>query len=201
LFLFPINEELKYYDIYSINKITMWREVMATSRERQKANLARMKRIMEEIESTTDDYDLIVELQELLRKPYPLSLKWHMIVFKSEIERSLWYLEDIRKEEIKLEKRKRRRGKEIDEKSNRFNCKFSEKLSSIGLDSQMVYDAKSNKYKLSKSVVSRTSRANVFAIPKSMIGEYKLQWSDEVKQIWGEDTIGKRELLERGICN
>ena len=84
---------------------------MATSRERQKANLARMKRIMEEIESTTDDYDLIVELQELLRKPYPLSLKWHMIVFKSEIERSLWYLEDIRKEEIKLEKERGGGGK------------------------------------------------------------------------------------------
>ncbi|AYK14266.1 MAG: hypothetical protein ACOX7X_09445 [Methanosarcina flavescens] len=174
---------------------------MATSRERQKANLARMKRIMEEIESTTDDYDLIVELQELLRKPYPLSLKWHMIVFKNEIDRSLWYLEDIRKEEIELEKRKRRRGKEIGKKSSRVNCKFSEKLSSIGLDSQMVYDVKSNKYKLSKSVVSRTRRANVFAIPKSMIGEFKLQWSDEVKQIWGEDNIGKRELLERGICN
>jgi hypothetical protein len=174
---------------------------MATSRERQRANLARMKRIMEEIENTTDDYNLIVELRELLRKPYPLSLKWHMIVFKSEIERSLWYLEDIRKEEIKLEKRKRRRGKETGEKSNQILCKFSEKLSSIGLDSQMVYDVKSNKYKSSKSVVSRTRRANIFAIPKSMIGEFNLQWSDEVKLIWGEDNIGKRELIERGICN
>lgn len=174
---------------------------MATSQERQKANLARMKRIMEEIESTTDDYDLIAELQELLRKPYSMSLKWHMIVFKSEIDRSLWYLEDIKKEEIEIEKRKRKRGKDTGEDSNQVNCKLSEVLSSIGLDSQMVYDAKSNKYKLSKSGVSRTTRANVFAIPKSMIGELRLQWSDAVKQIWGEDNIGQRELLERGICN
>lgn len=174
---------------------------MATSQERQKANLARMKRIMEEIENTTDDYGLIAELQELLRKPYSLSLKWHIIVFKSEIDRSLWYLEDIRKEEIEIEKRKRRRGKEIGEDSNQVNCKLSEVLSSIGLDSQMIYDTKSNKYKLSKSRISRTMRANIFAIPKSMIGDFKLQWSDAVKQIWGEDNIGQRELLERGICN
>jgi hypothetical protein len=32
-----------------------------------------------------------------------------------------------------------------------------------------------------------------------MIGDGKLQWSEEVKQKWGEDNIGKRELLERSI--
>jgi len=157
--------------------------VMATSQERQKANLARMRQIMEEIESTTDDYNLITELHELLRKPYSLSLKWHMIVFKNEVDRSLWYLEDIRKEEIEVEKRKRRRGKEPDEEPDQVNCTFSEILSAF------------------RTEVSRTTRANVFAIPKSMIGECKLQWSDAVKQKWGEDNIGQRELLERGICN
>ena len=60
---------------------------MVTSQERQKANLARMKEIMEEIENTTNDFDLIVELHRLLRKQYPLSLKWHMIVFKSEVDK------------------------------------------------------------------------------------------------------------------
>ncbi|WP_243685100.1 hypothetical protein [Methanosarcina barkeri] len=84
---------------------------MVTSQERQKANLAKMKRIMEVIESKTDDSDLIAELQEYLRKPYSLSLKWHMIVFKSEVDRSLWYLEDIRKEEIEMEKNEAKEGK------------------------------------------------------------------------------------------
>jgi hypothetical protein len=73
---------------------------MVTSQERQKVNLARIKRVMEEIEYTTNDSNLIAELHELLRKPYSRSLKWHMIVFKSEIDKSLWYLEDIRKEEL-----------------------------------------------------------------------------------------------------
>lgn len=174
---------------------------MATSQERQKANLARMKRVMEEIESTTDDHDLIAELHELLRKPYSQSLKWHMIVFKSEIDRSLWYLEDVSKEEIEIEKMKRRRGKEPKEELNPVNGKFSEIVSAFKLDYQMVYDAKANQYKLSKSGVSRTKRENIFAIPKSMIGEGKLQWSEAVKQKWGEDNIGQRELLERSICN
>ncbi|MGB9938695.1 hypothetical protein [Methanosarcina sp.] len=156
---------------------------MATSQERQKANLARMKKVMEEIESTTDDYDLITELHELLRKSYSLSLKWHMIVFKSEVDRSLWYLEDIRKEEIEIEKRKRRRGKETDEEPDQVDCTFSEILSAF------------------RTGVSRITRADVFAIPKSMIGECKLQWSDAVKQKWGEDNIGQQELMERGICN
>ncbi|HET8685490.1 MAG TPA: hypothetical protein VFM18_02360, partial [Methanosarcina sp.] len=151
--------------------------------------------------STTDDYDLIAELHELLRKPYPLSLKWHMIVFKSEIDRSLWYLEDIRKEEIEIEKRKRRKGKEPKEELNPANYKFSDIVSAFKLDYQMGYDTKANKYKLSKSGVSRNIRENIFAIPKSMIGKDKLQWSEAVKQKWGEDNIGKRELLERGICN
>jgi hypothetical protein len=172
---------------------------MATSQERQKANLARIKRVMEEIESTTNDYSLIAELHELLRKPYSLSLKWHMIVFKSEIDKSLWYLEDIRREEIEIEKKTRRKGKELKEESNQANCKFSDTVSAFKLDYQMVYDAKANQYKLSKSGFSKNTRANIFAIPKSMIGEGKLQWGEEVKQKWGEDNIGKRELLERGI--
>lgn len=175
--------------------------VMVTSQERQKANLAKMKKIMEEIESTTDDSDLIAELHELLRKPYSLSLKWHMIVFKNEIDRSLWYLEDIRKEEIEIEKMKRRKGRDLKEELNQFNCRFSEVVSAFKLDHQMVYDPKTNKYKLSKSGVSRTTRENIFAIPKSMIGDDKLQWSEEVKQKWGKDTIGQTELLERDIYN
>ena len=81
-------------------------------------NLARMKEVMKEIESTTNDFDLIAELRRLLRKQYSQSLKWHMIVFKSEVDRSLWYLEDIRKEEIEIEKRKRRRRKEPKEGLN-----------------------------------------------------------------------------------
>jgi len=48
---------------------------MVSSEERQKANLARMKEIMEETGRTTDDFALIVELKELLRKRYPLSSK------------------------------------------------------------------------------------------------------------------------------
>jgi len=175
--------------------------VMVTSQERQKANLAKMKKVMEEIENTTDDADLIAELHELLRKPYSLSLKWHMIVFKSEVDRSLWYLEDIRKEEIEIEKMKRRKGKDLKEGLNQVNCKFSEAVSAFKLDHQMVYDPKTNKYKLSKSEISRTRRENVFVIPKSMIGDGKLQWSEAVKQKWGEDTIGKTELLERDLYN
>ncbi|AKB52045.1 hypothetical protein MSBRW_2792 [Methanosarcina barkeri str. Wiesmoor] len=174
---------------------------MVTSQERQKANMAKMKRIMEEIENTTDDSDLIAELQEYLRKPYSLSLKWHMIVFKSEVDRSLWYLEDIRKEEIEMEKIKRRKGKDPKEELNSGNCKFSKTVRAFKLDHQMVYDPKTNKYKLSKSGISRTTRENIFAIPKSMIGDGKLQWSETVKQKWGEDTIGKTELMERGLCN
>ena len=73
---------------------------MATSEARQKANLRRMKELMEEIENTIDDSALIDELNELMRKRYPLSLKWHLIIFKSEVERSLKFLEDIRKEEM-----------------------------------------------------------------------------------------------------
>lgn len=146
---------------------------MATSQERQKANLARIKRVMEEIENTANDCNLIAELHELLRKPYSLSLKWHMIVFKSEIDRSLWHLEDIRREEIEFEKIKRRKGKGLKEESN-------------------------HKYNLSNLGFSRNTRANVFAIPKSMIGDSKLQWSEEVEQKWGEDNIGKRELMEKG---
>lgn len=170
---------------------------MATSQERQKVNLARIKRVMEEIECTTNDSNLIAELHELLRKPYSRSLKWHMIVFKSEIDNSLWYLEDIRKEEIEIEKKTRKKGKEQKEESQE-SCTFSDAVRAFKLDYQMVYDAKSSQYKLSNSGFSRYTRANIFAIPKSMIGDGKLQWSEEVKQKWGEDNIGKRELLERG---
>ena len=34
-----------------------------------------------------------------------------------------------------------------------------------------------------------------------MIGNGKLQWSEAVKQKWGEDTIGQTELLERELYN
>jgi hypothetical protein len=34
-----------------------------------------------------------------------------------------------------------------------------------------------------------------------MIGEYRLKWSEEVKQKWGEDKIGQAELLERSLYN
>lgn len=174
---------------------------MATSQERQKANLARMKELMEEIESTTDDFELIAELHGLLRKPYSLSLKWHMIVFKSEVDRSLWYLEDIRKEEIEIERRKRRRRKEPKEGPKQVYRKSSEILSALRLDYHMAYDAETNQYKWLKCSTSRNIRANVFAIPKSMIGVYKLQWSEDAKRKWGEDNIGQTELLERGIQN
>lgn len=41
---------------------------MVTSEARQKANLSRMKELMDEIENTTNDSALIAELNELLRK-------------------------------------------------------------------------------------------------------------------------------------
>lgn len=173
---------------------------MVTSKEREKANLTRMKRIMEKIESTADDSDLIAELYELLRMPYPSSLKWHSMVFKNEVDKSLWYLEDIRREEIEIEKMNPGQRKESNGDTDQVNCKFSEILSAFRFGQQMVYDAKSDQYKLSKSKVSRITRSNVFAIPKSMIGNGRLQWSETVKQKWGEDNIGQRELLERGIC-
>jgi hypothetical protein len=174
---------------------------MVTSQERQKANLARMKEQMKEIESTTNDFDLITELHRLIKKQYSLSLKWHMIVFKSEVDRSLWYLEDIRKEENEIEKRKRRQRKEPTEGPKKIYCKSSEILSELKLDYHMAYDTETNQYKWLKCSTSRNIRANIFAIPKSMIGDGKLQWSEEAKRKWGEDNIGQRELLERGIHN
>jgi len=175
--------------------------IMATSQERQNANLARMKELMKEIENTTNDFDLIAELRGLLRKQYSQSLKWHMIVFKSEVDRSLWYLEDIRKEEIEIERKNRRQRKEPKEGLKQVYCKSSEMLSALRLDYHMAYDTETNQYKWLKRSTSRNIRANVFAIPKSMIGDGKLQWSEEAKRKWGEDTIGQRELLERGIHN
>ncbi|WP_243685099.1 hypothetical protein [Methanosarcina barkeri] len=99
---------------------------------------------------------------------------------------------------MKWKKMKRRKGKDPKEELNQVKCKFSEAVSEFKLDHQMVYDPKTNKYKLSKSGISRTTRENIFAIPKSMIGDDKLQWSEAVKQKWGEDTIGRAELLEKG---
>jgi len=40
---------------------------MVTSEARQRANLNRMKQLMDEIENTTNDSTLIVELNELLK--------------------------------------------------------------------------------------------------------------------------------------
>jgi hypothetical protein len=34
-----------------------------------------------------------------------------------------------------------------------------------------------------------------------MIGKDRLQWSEETKQKWGEDSIGQMELVERAINN
>jgi len=174
---------------------------MATSRERQRANLARMKEIMEEIENTTNDFDLITELHRLLKRQYPLSLRWHMIVFKNEVESSLWHLEDIRKEEIEIARRRRRSRKEPEEGLKQVYYKYSEIPSAFKLDYYMVYDAEANQYKWLKCSTPGNPRANVFAIPKSMIEEGRLHWSEEVKQKWGEDSIGQRELLERSINN
>lgn len=174
---------------------------MVTSQERQRANLARMKEIMEEIESTTNDSDLIAELNELLRKPYSLSLKWHIIMFKSEVERSLRYLEDIRKEELKITSGKNRQRKEPKGGLKQVYYKSSEIPSAFKLDYCIVYDAEKNQYKWLKCSTPRNTRAKVFTIPISMIGEDKLQWSEEIKQKWGEDSIGQRELGERAINN
>jgi hypothetical protein len=170
---------------------------MVASKERQKANLTRIREILEEIESTTNDFDLIVELNALLKKPYPLSLKWHTIVFKSEIDRSLWYLEDIRKEEIEMEKAKKRQRREPKEGLKQVYYNFSEIPSAFRLNYHMVYDAVKNQHKWLECNTPRDRRANVFKMPKSMIGDGKLQWSEEIKQKWGEDNIGKREILEK----
>lgn len=174
---------------------------MATSRERQRANLARMKEIMEEIENTTNDFDLIAELHKLLKRQYPLSLKWHVIVFKNEVESSLWHLEDIRKEEIEIARRRRRSKKEPEEGLKQVYYKYFEIPDAFKFDYYMVYDAGANQYKWLKCSTTGNPRANVFTIPKSMIGESRLRWSEEVKQKWGEDSIGQRELLERSINN
>ena len=68
---------------------------MSTSKGKEKANLARMKKVMEEIEKTTDDFDLTKELHELLTMSYPSSLKWHIIVFKNEVDKSIFFGTDI----------------------------------------------------------------------------------------------------------
>lgn len=174
---------------------------MATSEARQRANLNRMKKLMEEIENTTDDSALIAELKELLRKSYPLSLKWHLIIFKSEVEKSLKYLEDIRKEEIKIASRSKRQGKEPKEGLKQVYYKSSEIPSAFKLDYCLVYDTDIDQYKWLKCNTPRNTRTKVFTIPKSMIGENRLQWSEETKQKWGEDSIGQRELVERAVNN
>lgn len=175
--------------------------VMVTSEARQRTNLNKMKKLMEEIENTTDDSALIVELKELLRKSYPLSLKWHLIIFKSEVEKSLRYLEDIRKEEKKIASRSRKQGKEPKEGLKQVYYKSSEIPSAYKLDYCLVYDTDINQYKWLKCNTPRNTRAKVFTIPKSMIGENSLQWSEEAKQKWGEDSIGQRELVERAVNN
>ncbi|AKB78723.1 hypothetical protein MSHOH_2240 [Methanosarcina horonobensis HB-1 = JCM 15518] len=174
---------------------------MVTSEARQKANLSRMKELMDEIENTTNDSALIAELNELLRKNYSLSLKWHLIIFKSEVERSLRYLEDIRKEEVKIASKSRKLGKELKEGPKQVYYKSSEIPSAFKLDYCLVYDTNINQYKWLRCNTPRNTRAKVFTIPKSMIGEYRLQWSEETKQKWGEDNIGQMELWEKAINN
>lgn len=175
--------------------------VMATSEARQRANLKRMKELMEEIEITANDSVLIAELRELLRKNYSLSLKWHLIIFKSEVERSLKFLEDIRKEEMKIASKNRKPGKEPKEGLKQVYYKPSEIPSAFKLDYCLVYDVDMGQYKWLRCNTPRNTRAKVFTIPKSMIGEDKLYWSDETKQKWGEDSIGQMELVERAINN
>ncbi|WP_231585358.1 hypothetical protein [Methanosarcina sp. WWM596] len=155
---------------------------------------------MEEIESTTNDSHLIVELNELLKKQYPLSLKWHMVIFKSEIDKSLRYLEDIRKVEIKETGGKHKQRKEPKGGKQVYD-KPSEIPGAFKLDYSIVYDAKTNQYKWLKCSTPRNTRAKVFTIPISMIGEDRLKWSEEMKRKWGEDSIGKRELMERAVNN
>lgn len=174
---------------------------MATSEARQKANLRRMKELMEEIENTIDDSALIDELNELLRKRYPLSLKWHLIIFKSEVERSLKFLEDIRKEEMKIAGKNRKQGKGPKEGLKQIYYKSSDIPGAYRLDYCLVYDTDINQYKWLRCNTPRNTRAKVFTIPKSMIGEDRLHWSEETKQKWGEDSIGQMELVERAINN
>lgn len=174
---------------------------MATSQERQRANLARMKKVMEEIGRTIDDSELIAELNELLRKQYSLSLKWHLIIFRSEVEKGLRSLEDIRKEEVKKANWKRRQRKEPKEGLKHVYYKSSEIPDAFKLDYCLVYDTEKSQYKWLKCSTSSNTRAKVFTIPLSMIGEYKLQWSEEVKQKWGEDSVGQKELIENAANN
>lgn len=174
---------------------------MVTSEARQRANLKRMKEVMKEIENTTDDSALIVELKELLQKNYPLSLRWHMIIFKSEVERSLRFLEDIRKEEMKITSKNRKQGKELKEDLKQVYYKSSEIPSAFKLHYCLVYDADIDQYKWLRCNTPKNTRAKVFTIPKSMIGEDRLHWSEETKQKWGEDRIGQMELVERAINN
>ncbi|MDI9395014.1 MAG: hypothetical protein QM426_06210 [Euryarchaeota archaeon] len=163
---------------------------MATSEARQRANLKRMKELMEEIENTTDDSALISELKELLRKNYSLSLKWHLIIFKSEVERSLRYLEDIRREEMKIIRKSLKQRKKTKEELKQVYYKSSEIPGAFKLKYYPVYDADIDQYKWLKCNTPRNTRAKVFTIPKSMIGDDRLHWSEEVKQKWGEDSIG-----------
>ena len=174
---------------------------MVTSEARQRANLNRMKQLMEEIENTTNDSTIIAELKELLKKNYPLSLKWHLIVFKSEVEKSLKFLEDIRKEEVKIASKSRKQGKEPKEGLKQVYYKSSDIPSAFKLDYCLVYDTDINQYKWLRCNTPRNTRAKVFTIPKSMIGEDRLQWSEEAKQKWGEDNIGQMEQVERAISN
>lgn len=174
---------------------------MVTSQERQRANLDKMKKIMEEIECTTNDSDLIAELNELLSKQYSLSLKWHIVLFKSEIARSLGYLEDIRKEEAKATGGRPKQRKDSKGEFEQVDYNSSEIPGAFKLDSSIVYDAETNQYKWLKCSTPRNTRAKVFTIPISMIGDGKLFWSEEIKQKWGEDSIGQKELVERAINN
>jgi hypothetical protein len=174
---------------------------MVTSEARQRTNLKRMKELMDEIENTTDDFTLIAELKELLRKNYPLSLKWHLIIFRSEVEKSLKYLEDIRKEEKKIASRNRKQGKEPKEGPKQVYYKSSEVPSEFKLNYCLVYDSDMDQYKWLRCNTPRNTREKVFTIPKSMIGEDRLQWSEETKQKWGEDSIGQRELVEKAVNN
>lgn|SRR5665647_435619 len=163
---------------------------MVSSEERQKANLARMKEIMEEIGRTTDDFALIVELKELLRKRYPLSSKWLWDIFKIELDSSLMRLGYVRKKEIEKASSRRRKRREPDGGIKQVYSSYKEIPRAYRNDYYMVCDTETNHDTWVKINKRETTRSNVFNIPKSIIGEDRLHWSEELKEDWGEDHTG-----------
>ena len=163
---------------------------MVTSDERQKANMARMNCIMEEIGRTQDDFALIVELQELLRKRYPLSSKWLWGIFKIELKSSLMRLDYVRKKEIE-EASGRRKRREPPGGLKQVYSSYKEIPKAYRNDYYMECDTETNHNTWIKMTKRETTRTNVFDLPKSMIGDDRLHWSEELKEQWGDDLSGR----------